>query len=141
MKFTYIKKSNGSNTHPCGTPDVTGMERVEVPDTDTDLVQPIRKLSIHEITIGSKPSNCSLFKTRRCDTISKAFEKIEVRHIHNFSFVHSFSYFRENKEQLIFCTSTLTKFKLLIRQYLNLFKIVHYKRRQHALHSLTTNIS
>ena len=44
--------SNGLNTDLCGTPDVTDMERLEVPDTDTNIVRPIRKLLVLEITIG-----------------------------------------------------------------------------------------
>ena len=75
MKFTYIKKSNGPNADPFGTLDVTGMERLEVPDNDTDIVRLTRELLIHEITIRSKPSKCRLSRRRRCDTTSKVFEK------------------------------------------------------------------
>ena len=55
MKLTYIKKSNEPYTDPCGTPEVTGMERLVEPDIGTDIVRAIWKLLIYKITIGSKP--------------------------------------------------------------------------------------
>ena len=71
MKFTYTKRSNGSNTVVCGTPDLTGMEKIGVPNTDRDIVRPIRKFLINEIMIGSKPNNCRWPRKKNDEKLKK----------------------------------------------------------------------
>ena len=53
----------------------------------------------------------------------KVFREIKIDPIQYLSCIQPFRYYPVNKDKLIFCTFTLSKSKMLIREYLILFKI------------------
>ena len=71
--LTYIRKSNGLSTEPCGTP-ATGLILSErKPFTLTWITRPTRKSESQRVILVGRSSMKILYLSPLCQTLSKAF--------------------------------------------------------------------
>src|SRR5215469_773975 len=75
ISLTYARNRRGSNTLPCGTPDVTLTSSDKRPPTLTLCVRPKRNSLTHATTLETTPEVAIFISSRSGGTRSKAFEK------------------------------------------------------------------
>ena len=75
MSLMYSKKSIGTRTEPCGTPDVTSAMSDRTPLTETRCLRFDRKDVIQLCVLPVIPYEVSLDRRRFCGTFSKALAK------------------------------------------------------------------
>ena len=71
----YRRNNNGPRTFPVCTPDSTGAESNDDPSSSTCWLRHSRKLLIHLFRFFCIRKYLIFDSSRRCGTLSKAFEK------------------------------------------------------------------
>ena len=71
--LTYIRKSNGLSTEPCGTPAMGLILSERKPFTLTWIIRPTRKSESQRVILVGRSSIKILYLSPLCQTLSKAF--------------------------------------------------------------------
>jgi len=75
ISLIYARNRSGPSTVPCGTPDITSSLVDLVPSSTTRWVRFLRNDWIQQQTGPWIPQYSSLYRSRECGTLSKAFSK------------------------------------------------------------------